>query len=81
MNLTEYGKREKRLVEQVGMTRMWEFNQLVIGIIDKHGIETVEAILEDLQKHAVDTAKLHVRALEGGVIHESNCVDGGFRSI
>ncbi|MED3087426.1 hypothetical protein [Bacillus toyonensis] len=64
MDIKKYGKREKRLVEQVGITRMWEFNQLVIAIIDKHGIEACEAILEDLQKHAMDTGKLHVQALE-----------------
>ncbi|PFY54361.1 hypothetical protein, partial [Bacillus toyonensis] len=60
----KYGKREKRLVEQVGIAKMWGFNQLVIAIIDKHAIEAGEAILEDLQKHAMDTGKLHVQALE-----------------
>jgi hypothetical protein len=64
MDIKQYGKREKRLVEQVGIARMWDFNQLVIAIIDKHGIEAAEAILEDLQKHAVDTAKLHIQAVE-----------------
>ncbi|MES1052152.1 hypothetical protein FOA24_23525 [Bacillus thuringiensis] len=64
MDIKQYGKREKRLVEQVGIARMWEFNQLVIAIIDKHGIEAGEAILEDLQRHAVDTAKLHIQVLE-----------------
>ncbi|MES1052655.1 hypothetical protein FOA24_32230 [Bacillus thuringiensis] len=64
MDTKQYGKREKRLVEQVGIARMWEFNQLVIAIIDKHGIEAGEAILEDLQRHAVDTAKLHIQVLE-----------------
>ncbi|MEW4150769.1 hypothetical protein Q0N88_11040 [Bacillus thuringiensis] len=64
MNIKRYGKREKRLVEQVGIARMWDFNQLVIAIIDKHGIEAVEAILEDLQQHATDTATLHIQALE-----------------
>ncbi|WP_260869793.1 hypothetical protein [Bacillus thuringiensis] len=43
---------------------MWDFNQLVIAIIDKHGIEAGEAILEDLQQHATDTATLHIQALE-----------------
>ncbi|MCQ6307378.1 hypothetical protein [Bacillus cereus] len=64
MDIKQYGKREKRLVEQVGIARMWDFNQLVIAIIDKHGIEAAEDILEDLQRHAVDTAKLHIQALE-----------------
>ncbi|MED1305394.1 hypothetical protein BK704_15610 [[Bacillus thuringiensis] serovar konkukian] len=64
MDIKKYGKREKRLVEKVGMARMWDFNQLVIAIIDKHGIEAGGAILEDLQKHAMDTGNLHVRALE-----------------
>ncbi|MGX5571753.1 hypothetical protein [Bacillus toyonensis] len=64
MDIKQYGKREKRLVEQVGIARMWDFNQLVIAIIDKHGIEAGEAILEDLQKHAMDTGKLHMQALE-----------------
>ncbi|PEE36707.1 hypothetical protein CN271_32375, partial [Bacillus cereus] len=64
MDTKQYGKREKRLVEKIGMARMWEFNQLVIAIIDKHGIEDGEAILEDLQKHAMDTGKLHVQVLE-----------------
>ncbi|HDW3058320.1 TPA: hypothetical protein RMI67_006267 [Bacillus cereus] len=64
MNIKQYGKREKRLVEQIGIARMWDFNQLVIAIIDKHGIEAVEDILEDLQQHAMDTAKLHIQALE-----------------
>ncbi|HEF1855786.1 MULTISPECIES: hypothetical protein [Bacillus] len=64
MNIKQYGKREKQLVEQVGMARMWDFNQLVIAIIDKHGIEAGEAILKDLQKHAVDAAKLHIQAVE-----------------
>ncbi|EJR68619.1 hypothetical protein IIO_00147 [Bacillus cereus VD115] len=43
---------------------MREFNQLVIAIIEKYGIETVETILEELQQHTVDTAKLHIQALE-----------------
>ncbi|MES1054553.1 hypothetical protein FOA24_38750 [Bacillus thuringiensis] len=60
MDIKKYGKREKRLVEQVGIARMWEFNQLVLAIIEKHGIEAGEAILEDLQKHAMGTGKLHV---------------------
>ncbi|OUB45304.1 hypothetical protein CN980_32940 [Bacillus cereus] len=64
MDIKKYGKREKRIVEQVGIARMWECNQLVIAIIDKHGIEAGEAILEDLQRHAVDTAKLHIQVLE-----------------
>lgn len=64
MDIKQYGKREKRLVEQVGMARMWDFNQLVIAIIDKHGIEAAEAILEDLQQHATDTANLHIQSLE-----------------
>ena len=64
MDIKQYGKREKRLVEQVGMARMWDFNQLVIAIIDKHGIEAAEAILEDLKQHAIDTAKLHIQAVE-----------------
>ncbi|PEQ56865.1 hypothetical protein [Bacillus cereus] len=64
MNIKQYGKREKRLVEKIGIARMWEFNQLVIGIIEKHGIEAGEVILEDLQKHAMDIGKLHVRTLE-----------------
>ncbi|MHB0800785.1 hypothetical protein PVK73_14090 [Bacillus thuringiensis] len=64
MDIKQYGKREKRLVEQVGMARMWDFNQLVIASIDKHGIEAEEAILEDLQQHAMDTAKLHIQASE-----------------
>lgn len=64
MDTKQYGKREQRLVEKIGMARMWEFNQLVIAIIDKHGIEAGEAILEDLQKHAMDTGKLHVQVLE-----------------
>ncbi|MCQ6288751.1 hypothetical protein [Bacillus cereus] len=64
MDIKQYGKREKRLVEQIGIVRMWDFNQLVIAIIDKHGIEAAEDILEDLQQHAMDTAKLHIQALE-----------------
>lgn len=56
MDIKQYGKREKRLVEQVGIARMWDFNQLVLAIIDKHGIEAGEEILEDLQQHATDTA-------------------------
>ncbi|WP_281996199.1 hypothetical protein [Bacillus thuringiensis] len=36
----------------------------MVTIIDKHGIEAGEAILEDLQRHATDTAKLHIQALE-----------------
>ncbi|MCQ6306669.1 hypothetical protein [Bacillus cereus] len=64
MDIKQYGKREKRLVEQIGIARMWDFNQLVIAIIDKHGIEAGEAILEDLQQHAMDTATLYIQALE-----------------
>ena len=64
MDIKKYGKREKRLVEKRGIARMWEFNQLVIAVIEKHGMETGEAILEDLQRHAVDTAKLHIQVLE-----------------
>lgn len=64
MDVKQYGKREKRLVEQVGIARMWDFNQLVIAIIDNHGIEAAEGILEDLQQHATDTAHLHIQALE-----------------
>ncbi|HDT6579509.1 hypothetical protein [Bacillus thuringiensis] len=64
MDIKQYGKREKHLVEQIGIARMWDFNQLVIAIIDKYGLEAAEAILEDLQRHAVDTAKLHIEALE-----------------
>ncbi|MGR5970653.1 hypothetical protein ACT7C1_32630 [Bacillus paranthracis] len=64
MDSKQYGKREKCLVEQVGIARMWDFNQLVIGIIDKHGVEVAEEILEDLQRHATDTATLHIQALE-----------------
>ncbi|PES13731.1 hypothetical protein CN345_04555 [Bacillus thuringiensis] len=64
MDIKQYGKREKRLVEQIGIARMWDCNQLVITIIDKHGIEAAEDILEDLQRHAVDTAKLHIQSLE-----------------
>ncbi|WP_420974096.1 hypothetical protein [Bacillus thuringiensis] len=64
MDIKQYGKREKRLVEHVGIARIWDFNQLVITIIDKYGIEAAEGILEDLQRHAVDTAKLHIEALE-----------------
>ncbi|MDM8365814.1 hypothetical protein ACS4JF_28355 [Bacillus thuringiensis] len=64
MDIKQYGKREKRLVEQIGIARMWDFNQLVIAIIDKHGIEVAEGILEDLQQHAMDTAKLHIQAVE-----------------
>ncbi|MGH0791120.1 hypothetical protein ACQVTU_26160 [Bacillus cereus] len=64
MDSKQYGKREKRLVEQVGIARMWDFNQLVIAIIDKHGVEVAEEILEDLQRHATDTATLHIQALE-----------------
>ncbi|HDR4948813.1 TPA: hypothetical protein QCR51_005427 [Bacillus cereus] len=63
-HIKQYGKREKRLVEHVGMARMWDFNELVIAIIDKHGIEAAEGILEDLQQHAMDTATLHIQALE-----------------
>ncbi|HFJ9286959.1 TPA: hypothetical protein ACGW44_004932 [Bacillus toyonensis] len=66
MDIKQYGKREKRLVEQIGIARMWDFNQLVIGIIDKHGIEAAEGILEDLKQHATDTATLHIQAVESG---------------
>ncbi|WP_144519441.1 hypothetical protein [Bacillus thuringiensis] len=64
MDIKQYGNREKRLVEQLGIARMWVFNQLVIAIIDKYGIETAEDILQDLQQHATDTATLHIQALE-----------------
>ncbi|MEH7151260.1 hypothetical protein CN404_08930 [Bacillus thuringiensis] len=64
MDRKQYEKHEKRLVEQVGIARMWDFNQLVIAIIDKHGVEVAEEILEDLQRHATDTATLHIQALE-----------------
>ncbi|ANS52545.1 hypothetical protein BM86_33515 [Bacillus thuringiensis] len=64
MDIKQYGKREKRLVEQVGIARMWDFNQLVIAIIDKHGIEAGEEILKDLQQHAMDTSNLYIQALE-----------------
>ncbi|AHA73875.1 hypothetical protein ABE42_06860 [Bacillus thuringiensis] len=64
MDIKQYGKREKRLVEQVGMARMWGFNQLVIAIIDKHGVEAAEGILEDLQRHATDTATLYIQSVE-----------------
>ncbi|WP_144519747.1 hypothetical protein [Bacillus thuringiensis] len=64
MDIKQYGKREKRLVEHVGIVRMWDFNQLVIAIIDKQGIEAAEGILEDLQQHAMDTAHLHIQVLE-----------------
>ncbi|HDW3056266.1 TPA: hypothetical protein RMI67_003949 [Bacillus cereus] len=64
MDIKKYGKREKHLVEQIGIARMWDFNQLVIAIIDKHGIEAAEGILEDLQQHATDTATLHIQAVE-----------------
>ncbi|EOQ10133.1 hypothetical protein IKC_05759 [Bacillus cereus VD184] len=43
---------------------MRDFNQLVIAIMDKHGVEAGQAILKDLEKHAVDTAKLHMQAVE-----------------
>ncbi|WP_257205161.1 hypothetical protein [Bacillus cereus] len=53
MDTKQYGKREKRLVEKIGMARMWEFNQLVIAIIDKHGIEdwgsNSRGLTEDMQ--------------------------------
>ncbi|WP_186323895.1 hypothetical protein [Bacillus thuringiensis] len=52
MDIKQYGKREKRLVEQIGIAGMWDFNQLVIAIIDKYGIEAAEGILKDLQRHA-----------------------------
>ncbi|MEI4618557.1 hypothetical protein [Bacillus cereus] len=64
MDIKQYGKREKRLVEQIRIARMWDFNQLVIAIIDKYGIEAAEGILEDLQRHATDTATLHIHALD-----------------
>lgn len=64
MDSKQYGKREKRLVEQVGMTRMWDFNQWVITSVDTYGIEVTEVMLEDLQQHATDTAHLHIQALE-----------------
>ncbi|PEQ08298.1 hypothetical protein [Bacillus toyonensis] len=64
MDIKQYGKREKRLVEQVGMTRMWDFNQLVITSVDTYGIEVTEAILEDLQQHVTDTVHLHIQAIE-----------------
>lgn len=43
---------------------MWDFNQLVITSVDTYGIEVTEAVLEDLQQHATDTAHLHIQALE-----------------
>ncbi|WP_065487299.1 hypothetical protein, partial [Bacillus thuringiensis] len=64
MDIIQYGKREKRLVEQVGIARMWDFNPLVIAIIDKHGIEAGEEILKDLLQHAMDTSNLYIQALE-----------------
>ncbi|PGS83960.1 hypothetical protein COC69_01210 [Bacillus cereus] len=64
MDIKRYGKREKQLVEQIGIARMWDFNQLVIAIIDKHDIEAVEVILKGLQQHAIDIATLHIQALK-----------------
>lgn len=64
MDTKQYGKREKRLIEQVGMTKMWDFNQWVITSVDKYDIEVKEAILEDLQRHATDMAHLHIQAIE-----------------
>ncbi|MCQ6343982.1 hypothetical protein NPM06_31425 [Bacillus cereus] len=64
MDIKQYSKHEKHLVERIGIARMWDFNQLVIAIIDKHGIEAAEGVLEDLQRHATDTATLHIQSLE-----------------
>ncbi|HDR4948964.1 TPA: hypothetical protein QCR51_005613 [Bacillus cereus] len=64
MDIKQYGKREKQLVEQIGIVNMWDFNQLVIAIIDKHGIEAAEIILADLQRHAIDTVKLYTQAVD-----------------
>ncbi|EOO39016.1 hypothetical protein IIU_00834 [Bacillus cereus VD133] len=53
MNVKQYGEREKKLVEHFGITKMWDFNQMILSVVEKRGIEATEAILEDLKQHAV----------------------------
>lgn len=64
MDITKHRKCERLLVEQVGIARVWDLNQSVIAIIDKHGVEVAEGILEGLQQHATDTETLHIQSLE-----------------
>ncbi|WP_257144205.1 hypothetical protein [Bacillus wiedmannii] len=48
-----YGNREKKLVEQVGMKKLWG-----VGMLDQHRIGAVKAILENLPRHAVNNSEV-----------------------
>ncbi|PGS62694.1 hypothetical protein COC69_32065 [Bacillus cereus] len=64
MDIKQYGKRETRLVEQVGIARMWDFNQMVLDVLEKEGLVKTHEILGDLASHAWETVVRHTQALE-----------------
>ncbi|PEQ57213.1 hypothetical protein [Bacillus cereus] len=59
MNIQEYGNREKKLVMLIGTSKLWDFNQFVLDLVEIHGVEKAQEIVSELGHHAVDTAKLH----------------------
>ncbi|PEE35912.1 hypothetical protein [Bacillus cereus] len=59
MNIQEYGNREKKLVRLIGTSKLWNFNQFVLDLVEIHGIEKTKGIVSELRNHAVDIAKLH----------------------
>ncbi|MED1381756.1 hypothetical protein [Bacillus mycoides] len=59
MNMQEYGGREKKLVRLIGTSKLWDFNQFVLDLVEIHGVEKAQEIVSELGNHAVDTAKLH----------------------
>ncbi|MCU4862535.1 hypothetical protein OB981_20985 [Bacillus cereus] len=59
MNIQEYGNREKKLVRLIGTSKLWNFNQFVLDLVEIHGIEKAKEIVSELRNHAVDIAKLY----------------------
>ncbi|HEF1853626.1 hypothetical protein [Bacillus thuringiensis] len=59
MNIQEYGDREKKLVRLIGTSKLWDFNQFVLDLVEIHEVEKTQEIVSELERHAVDTAKLH----------------------
>lgn len=39
MNIQEYGDREKKLVRLIGTSKLWNFNQFVLDLVEIHGVE------------------------------------------
>ncbi|MGR5964970.1 hypothetical protein ACT7DB_14875 [Bacillus cereus] len=39
MNIQEYGDREKKLVRLIGTSKLWDFNQFVMDLVEIHGVE------------------------------------------